>query len=73
MLRERPLDPANRIATRTGLSNPTVYAALAALERIGVVRELTGRDRHRVFAYDDYLRILSEGTEPVAPRRGGRE
>lgn len=58
------MDPATKLATRTGLSSPTVYAALAALEKIGVVRELTGRERHRVFAYDEYMRILSEGTEP---------
>jgi hypothetical protein len=40
-----------------------VYTALASLESVGIVREMTGRRRHRVFSYDRYLRILSEGTE----------
>ena len=30
-----------------------------------VVREITGRKRNRVFSYEGYVRILSEGTEPL--------
>lgn len=29
------------------------------------VRELTGRRRNRLFAYEGYLAILNEGTEPL--------
>lgn len=32
---------------------------------LGHARELTGFRRNRVFAYDRYLAILSEGTEPA--------
>jgi Fic family protein len=64
-LQERPVANANRLIARTGLSAPTVYSALESMATLGVVRELTGRARGRVFAYDQYLRILSEGTEPV--------
>lgn len=64
-LQARPVDTAARLAQRSGLSTPTVYTALASLEAAGIVREMTGRQRHRVFAYDRYLQILSEGTEPV--------
>ena len=42
---------------------PTVNAALANLARLGVVAEVTGRRRGRVFAYRRYLAILSKGTE----------
>jgi hypothetical protein len=35
------------------------------LVRLGIARELTGKKRDRVFAYDRYLAILSEGTEPL--------
>jgi hypothetical protein len=44
---------------------PAVTRVLAALERIDVVREITGRRRNRVFSYDGYVKILSEGTEPL--------
>ncbi len=64
-LQERPVDSAARLATRTGLSTPTVNAALQSLLSLGIAREMTGRKRHRVFSYDQYLRILSEGTEPL--------
>jgi hypothetical protein len=32
---------------------------------LGIVKELTGGRRNRVFAYDRYLAILNEGTEPL--------
>jgi Fic family protein len=64
-LQERPVMTATRLVQRTGLSGPTVYAALERLEALGLVRELTGRERGRVFSYDKYLSILSEGTEPA--------
>ncbi len=35
------------------------------LTELGIVREVTGRSRDRVFVYDEYVRILSEGTEPL--------
>ena len=33
------------------------------LVSLGIAREMTGRRRNRVFAYDAYLAILNEGTE----------
>lgn len=49
----------------TGLSPPTVNAALEALARLGIAREITGRQRNRLYAYDRYLAILNEGAEPL--------
>jgi Fic family protein len=45
------------------LSEPTIASATANLERLGIARELTGRTRGRVFAYDRYMAILNDGTE----------
>jgi Fic family protein len=47
------------------ISEPTVTTAINHLLRIGILRELTGRPRNKLFAYDEYLTILSEGTEPL--------
>lgn len=58
---------ANEIVQITGLSAPTVSAALADLERLGIVDEVTGRKRGGVFRYRRYLAILSEGTDPLPP------
>jgi cell filamentation protein, protein adenylyltransferase len=57
-----------RIPETTGqlpVSEPTVATAIGQLERVGVLQELTGRPRNKIFAYDKYLKILSEGTEPL--------
>jgi len=48
---------------RTGLSFPAAASAVELLADLGIVREMTGRRRNRLFAYDRYLAVLSEGTE----------
>lgn len=63
--RRRPLSTIGALAERTGASYPTVSRSVDALERLGIVREITGRKRERVFAYSRYLDILNEGTEPL--------
>lgn len=52
-------------ARRTMLSQPAVTKAIRNLEKLGIVRETTGRRRNRLFVYDAYLKILAEGTEPI--------
>lgn len=64
-LRRRPLASLPKLAARTGASYPTVARAVEALETLGIVREITGRKRERVFAYDHYISILNEGAEPI--------
>jgi cell filamentation protein, protein adenylyltransferase len=52
-------------AHRLPISEPTVASAMSHLEALGILRELTGKPRNKVFAYGEYLDILSEGTEPL--------
>ena len=63
VLQERPLLSIPETCKRTGLSFPTVSGALRLLERTGLVREITGFSRNRVYVYDEYLGILNEGVE----------
>jgi Fic family protein len=65
LCQQHPYLTANQLVRWTGLSAPTVNAALADLQRLGVVTEVTGRRRGRVFSYGRYLAILSEGTDPL--------
>jgi Fic family protein len=44
---------------------PTVAAAIEHLKRLGILHEITGRQRHRLFAYRGYMDILNEGTQPL--------
>jgi Fic family protein len=54
-------------AEKTGVSFPTVANAVEHMQRLGLLREITGKQRKRLFVYDPYLAILNEGTE--APTR----
>ena len=64
-LRERPILSLPDTCLRTGLSFPAATNGMALLTKLQIVRELTGRQRNRLFVYDRYLQILSEGTEPI--------
>jgi Fic family protein len=50
------------VAARFGISEPAVYQAFSRLEELGIAREITGRRRGRIYAYDAYLALLNEGT-----------
>ncbi|WP_116134877.1 Fic family protein [Tropicimonas sp. IMCC34043] len=65
LFQQHPFLNANQLVEHTGLSAPTVNAALADLERFGILEEITGRKRGRVFSYRAYLTILNEGTDPL--------
>ena len=60
---EHPIGAIGHLARRTGLSAPTVAAALRLLVELDIVREITGRQRGKVFTYERYLAVLREGTE----------
>lgn len=62
-LQERPIASLVHVVEHSGLSFPAASSGMRALERLGVVRELTGKKRNRLFGYVAYLSILNEGTE----------
>jgi Fic family protein len=61
LLRDRIALSIPRATQQLGLTWPTVNAAMKRLVDLGVAREMTGRARDRVYAYDRQLRILSDG------------
>ena len=62
-LKERPVRTMRSTVQATHLSLPAVSSAMNLLAELEIARELTGRRRNRVFAYDRYLAELAEGTE----------
>jgi Fic family protein len=71
-LQQNPFLTATLLVERTGLTTPTVNAALTDLVRLGIVEEVTGRRRGRVFGYKRYIAILNEGTDPIDPAQATR-
>ena len=63
-LLSRPIHTIARLAVETRLSVPAVTNSIAALTELGMVREITGRKRGRVFVYGPYLDVLQQGMEP---------
>jgi Fic family protein len=61
-LTSRPVLTLPVAAQRTGLSFPGASDGMKLLDQLGIVRELTGKKRNRVYAYDRYLAMLAEGT-----------
>jgi Fic family protein len=62
-LQSKPLATIATLTKATGLTTPTVTLALRELERLGIVRETTGRARGRIYAYERYLQALNAESE----------
>lgn len=68
-LQRQPVATSSALGQASGLTPATVNKTLAHLQRLGVVHELTERQRGRVFAYRDYVALLNTEIEPAAPPR----
>jgi Fic family protein len=65
IMQTKPYLSAPLAQIESGLTAPTINSVLEQLSRLGVVSEITGKRRNRVYAYRRYLDIL----EDVAPAR----
>ncbi len=65
LLMRRPVVNVQIIERELGVSVPTANLVAADLESVGVLREITGRRRDRVFRYQEYLKALAP--DPGAP------
>jgi Fic family protein len=64
-LQAKPLATIATLTQSTGFTTPTVTQALGELQKLGIVRETTGRARGRIFAYVRYLDALNAETAPT--------
>ncbi|WP_395737549.1 Fic family protein [Prosthecobacter sp.] len=64
-LQRVPLLSAGKAAIKMNVTLPTATKALQRLQTLGIVREITGGKYGRLYSYEAYLSILSEGTEPL--------
>jgi Fic family protein len=60
-----PFVTTAKVVEHTRLTKPTINAALEALSKLGIVEEVTGRQRNRVYAYRAYLDILGDSPQRV--------
>ena len=65
ILQTKPIISVSSIVKLLELSEPTIYSSMKHLEKMGIAREITGKERNRLFVYDRYMSILDEGTKPL--------
>jgi len=63
LLQRKPVVSVTSAANELSLTAPTVRSAIDNLQKIGLVREATGKRRDRLFVYSRYLDILQEDTD----------
>jgi Fic family protein len=64
-LQRHPVTEAKTMAKNCKISLPTVNKTLGQLTDLGIVNEVTGKARNKIYVYQRYLDMLSEGAEPI--------
>ena len=57
-LYQRPLINAEMVSKVSGISMPSAYKLIKNLEKIGVLNEVTGGLRGRIYVFEDYLNLF---------------
>jgi len=57
-LYERPLTDAARVAAITDLSMTAAYNLINAMEEAGILKEITGAKRNRLYLFERYLKLF---------------
>ncbi|WP_446010461.1 Fic family protein [Candidatus Electrothrix sp.] len=63
VLLEQPIVSSGQLAEKTALSPATVNSVLLRLEQLGVVTEISGQQRNRLYSYTAYIDLMNQGTE----------
>jgi len=71
MLYQRPVVTVGLITSQLAVSSPTAHNLVNQFEAAGLLTEMTGRQRNRLFRYDDYLYLF--GDEHPIPADQSRE
>jgi Fic family protein len=58
------------LASELGMTAPTARSALNHMVELGIIEEVSGKKRDKVYVYRKYLDILEEGAEPFRAERG---
>jgi Fic family protein len=57
-LYQRPMINAEKVSKISGISMPSAYKLIAVLEKIEILKEVTGGQRRRMYVFEDYLKLF---------------
>lgn len=60
-LLKAPVMSLKKAVTQTGLSFATVASGFKHIQKLGLIKELTGNQRNRFYGYYGYISLISEG------------
>ena len=58
-LYQHPITNADKVSKATNISLPSAYKLIELLESKGIVREITGAQRKRLYVFDEYLKLFN--------------
>ena len=62
-LLQKPVISIPKACQLSGLWTTTVTMVMKQLEKLGIIKEITGARRNRLYSYISYMKILNKGTE----------
>jgi Fic family protein len=65
-LQKKAISNAINMASALEVSVPTARAALNNLKKLGIVKDVSGSGKERIYIYTALLDILEQGAEPIA-------
>jgi Fic family protein len=57
-LYQKPVINAEKVSKISGLSMPSSYKLIETMEKIGILKEVTGGQRGRLYVFEDYLKLF---------------
>lgn len=60
--KSRPLNSVPSITKRLKMTAPTARASVNHLIKLGILKEISGKQRDKIFSYKAYMDVLNEGT-----------
>ncbi len=64
-LQQHPISSVPKAVEALSITTPTIRKSFKHLMDLGIVREITGKKRDRMYFYSEYIDILQRGTEPL--------
>lgn len=58
-LYKKPLITIKGVEKVVGLQNPNALALVSKFEKLGILREITGKTRNRIYSYQDYINLFA--------------